>query len=594
MDPSLQELLILKDDPEEELEVIMRLVNPAVPPAGVRLIAQFGDVITCRIKRKHIEEVYQSPLKVSIKAAKYFGANKVAAPPAKTSARKARKKPVKEVSPAGKEKNDNTVVVGIIDWGCDFTHPNFKNPDGTTRLLSIWDQSMVSVHPPPAPYGYGTVFEKDEINKALTTDTPFVKLGYHPSKSDSNGLGAHGTHVMDIAAGNGSVGHPSLAPDVLLVFVHLGANDTKDEANLGDSVRILEAIDFVRQQAGNHPLVINMSVGRHGGPHDGLTLVERAIDNFLEERTNTMLCQSTGNYYLSKTHAAGRVQPGKVSRLAIEVDGADTTPNEIEVWYSGRDVFQLVLKHKELRLPVPLAQKKELIIDGVVVGRAYHRKADPNNGKNHVNIFLYNTAPAGKWEVELTGQVVVDGRFNAWIERDSGCKKCQARFVNGVASSQYTTGTICNGFHSLVVGAYDDQSPFFAFGSFSSMGPTVDGRCKPDLLAPGVKIVAAKSAARSEPYSNGDLTVMSGTSMAAPHVTSAVAQILKVLPPGTPFHVIRQIINGSADKIKLETEEARIGNGLLNAERALQEALLFSRTYAGELQQKQVQRKATH
>jgi hypothetical protein len=593
MDPSLQELLIIKDDPDEELEVIMRLVNPDVAPPGVRLITQFGDVITCRIKRRHIEEVYQSPLKLSIKAAKYFGANKSATLP-KAPARQTKKKVAKASPPTANDATSRTVVVGIIDWGCDFTHPNFKNADGSTRLLALWDQSLVSIHPPPAPYGYGTVFQKEDINKALTTDAPFASLGYHPAKSDPNGLGAHGTHVMDIAAGNGSVGNRSLAPDALLVFVHLGANDTKEDANLGDSVRILEAIDFVRQQAGEHPLVINMSVGRHGGPHDGLTLVERAIDQFLESRTNTMLCQSTGNYYLSRTHAAGRVQPGKVTRLAIEVDGADTTPNEIEVWYSGRDVFQMVLKCKELRISVPLAQKKELVLNGEVVGRAYHRKADPNNGKNHINIFLYTTAPAGKWELELTGQVVVDGRFNAWIERDSGCKKCQARFADGMFSHEYTTGTICNGFHTLVVGAYDAENPFFVFGSFSSMGPTVDGRCKPDLLAPGVKIVAAKSAAKGETSSNGDLTIMSGTSMAAPHVTSAVAQILKVLPPGTPFHIIRQIINGSTDRVKLEAEEARIGNGLLNAERALQKALLFSRTYAEELVQKQVKQKAVH
>lgn len=573
MDPSLQELLIETQDPDEELEVLMRLILPTAVPEKVRVVAQFGDVITCRIKRKDIEEVYASPLKFSLKASQYFGQN------SGESFGVVEKKQSRQRSFSPVEDGDDRkAVLGIIDWGCDFTHLNFRNADGTTRLLGIWDQSVTSGKG-TAHYGYGTFFSRTRINNALRTSEPFKSLKYHPAKADSAGVGAHGTHVMDIAAGNGRVGRAGVAPTAELAFVHLGANDTSGKANLGDSVRILEAIDFLRILAGNRPLVINMSVGRHGGPHDGNTLVERAIDNFLEARPDTMICQSTGNYFMANTHAYGILKPGKSQTLCFEIDSRDVTSNEIEIWYSGKDVFSVVLKKDTVRLTVPLGEKQDITHEGQVIGRIYHRRKDPVNHKNHINIFLYNNAPAGVWNILLSGIVIRDGRFHAWIERDTGPKQNQARFLPQFVSPFTTTGTICNGYNSLVVGAYDPNADDFTIGSFSSMGPTVDGRLKPDLLAPGVRITAAKSASRHQPTSAGDLTVMSGTSMATPHVAGTVASILRLLPVGTPYYVIRNIINGSADKIKINGEHSvRVGNGLLNTERAVQYARLYAQS----------------
>jgi subtilisin family serine protease len=576
MDPSLQELLEEIHDPEEELEVIMRLVLPSTIPEKVKVIASFGDVITCRIKRKDVDQVYKSPLKFSLKASKYFLSDVATVLPDISVPRIEKK----SLFPSVKKSTDklNQVVVGIIDWGCDFTHPNFKNNDGTTRLLAIWDQSFKKPQG-LLPYGYGKLFTAVEINNALRTKAPFKTLNYHPAKADGSGIGAHGTHVMDIAAGNGQVGQQGMAPNAELAFVHLHAGDTGGKATLGDSVRILEAIDFLKKVAGNKPLVINMSVGRHGGPHDGNTLVERAIDNLLEARSNTMLCQSTGNYYKSDTHATGLIRADKVTRLSFLKPENDNTPDEIEIWYSGKDIFNVLLKHPMAKVSAALDSKKDIIMNGQLAGRIYHRKKDPVNLKNHINIFLYKNAPRGMWEICLSGEVIVDGRFNAWIERDSGCKNCQSKFISSSICKKGTTGTICNGFNSLVVGAYNPNANGFEIGNFSSGGPTTDGRHKPDLLAPGVKIMAAKSSAKNELASTGKLTIMSGTSMAAPHVTGAVARVLEIVPPGTAYYVIRNIINGSAEKINDdETDPHRIGNGILSLSRAIQLAELYKRT----------------
>jgi Subtilase family len=228
MDPALQEQLTTITDSDEELEVLMRLTRPGQVPAKVRVISRFHDIITCRILRGDIEAVYASPLKASLKAARFISTNHAqtitntnAAATPNNSAR----------LPTGKG-----VVIGIIDWGCDFAHPNFLNKDGSTRLLAIWDQSDDSGGG-LQPYNYGKLYTKKAINAALQTATPYQSLGYHPAKGDPGGQGAHGTHVMDIAAGNGSIGKKSSAPDAELIFVHLAASDGRGRGTLGDSVQ---------------------------------------------------------------------------------------------------------------------------------------------------------------------------------------------------------------------------------------------------------------------------------------------------------------------------------------------------------------------
>src|SRR5207249_600003 len=178
--------------------------------------------------------------------------------------------------PEGLRLTGTGVVVGIVDWGLDFDHPTFKTAGGSTRLLALWDQRATGGEG-PEPYGYGTVHRRQDIDEALGTDRPYDQLGYYPADADRGG-GAHGTHTTDIAAGNGRAGGPTgVAPEAHLVFVHLADRDTGGLANLGDSVRLLEAVDFVARAAGDLPWVINLSIGRHGGPHDGRTLAELAF-----------------------------------------------------------------------------------------------------------------------------------------------------------------------------------------------------------------------------------------------------------------------------------------------------------------------------
>ena len=119
---------------------------------------------------------------------------------------------------------------------------------------------------------------------------------------------------MSIAAGNGRGGGPiGIAPGASLAFVHLGTPGWEKSGPLGDLANLLEAIDFIVRLARNRPLVFNLSMGRHGGPHDGTQLIERALDWLVRARPGTAVVQSGGNYFARPVHGCGRLRSGEES-----------------------------------------------------------------------------------------------------------------------------------------------------------------------------------------------------------------------------------------------------------------------------------------
>lgn len=565
MDPALQELI--ESTPEnQDVEVILKLSDAHQFPPGVKIIAQFGNIVTCRIRRESIEDVWSSELVRSVKASRYLEGE-----PAAEFDQVTNTKALEENNPFDRKVTGKGVVIAILDWGCDFAHPNFRNQDGSTRLLALWDQSGVSKS--PNRYGYGQIYTRDEINRALATREPYASLGYHPAKSDPLGNGSHGTAVMDIAAGNGLAGSSPIgvAPEADLIFVHLDAARGTSGllANLGDSVRLLEALDFVSRTAGEQPWVVNLSLGRTGGEHTGKSLVEQGMDELLSAAPGRAIVQSTGNYYLTRTHASDRLLPNQKCTLGWLVSPSDITPNELEIWYPGGDRFLVTLRppNTNLSFTAALGEQVKLEIDGHEFGRLYHRAQDPNNFDNHIDIFLDRDAPSGRWQVTLLGEDVVDGRFHAWIERDFGSAN-QSRFELADAVSSHTTNTICNGRRTLAVGAYDQNTLERRVAPFSSAGPTRDGRLKPDILAPGVAIVAARSSPKGSLPAIESPTIKTGTSFAAPHVTGAIALLFSaVAPRKLSITETRNLILSSADRT--QQEPWRVGNGYLNINQML-------------------------
>jgi subtilisin family serine protease len=571
MDPGLRELI--EGEAGDEVEAIVRLGPSAPPPPRMRIVARFGEVATCRLPRGRIAAAWADDAVVSLKAARPFGVDPDPLP-VESEVEVTGHDPSDQRRPEGLPETGRGVLVGVIDWGFDFAHPNFRRADGSTRALAFWDQTADG--PGPEPYGYGRVYSSAEIDSALRTDEPYRALGYHPATGDPTGRGSHGTHVLDIAAGNGrAAGAPiGVAPGADLLFIHLATRGTGGRANLGCSVTLLEALDWITREAGERPFVVNLSVGRHGGPHHGLTLVEQAIDWVLAERPGRAVVQSAGNYFEAMTHAAGTLRPGQKRALSWWTDEADLTPNELEVWYPGGDLFAVEFKPPDggPGVRVPLGGEAAIQINGREVGRAYHRAKDPAAGDNHVNIFLYAGAPAGCWRLTLTGEDVVDGRWHAWVERDAGCPGCQSRLDPEDADPKTSTGTIANGFRAIAVGANSAHQPERPLASFSSCGPTRDGRVKPDLVAPGVRILAARSTSRELGAATPLVFRQSGTSMAAPHVTGAVALMFEAAGRPLTIQETRRLLLSTAKPPSAGELAERWGSGILEIEAAVEAA----------------------
>jgi phosphatidylserine/phosphatidylglycerophosphate/cardiolipin synthase-like enzyme len=572
VDPTLRRL-IESGDVDDEVAVLVRLSSAAATlPRPARIVTRFGDIATVRVPRGQVERLRTRPAVRSVKAPRLYRAEvvltKVGLSPAETDLEPTA---ADERRPPGLTATGAGAVVAVVDWGLDFTHPDFRHPDGRTRLLALWDQQPGPDPARPNRYGYGLVYTAAAINAALEQPDPVAALGYDPALSDL-GLGTHGTATTSIAAGSGASGVPGVAPEADLVFVHLSTWGPAGPQGLGDSVALVEAIDFIRQTAGDRPWVVNLSMGRHGGPHDGSTLVEQALDAVMAEGPGRMIIQSCGNYYAAAVHVEGELLPGRRTRIPLLVDPAAQEEHQVELWYAGSDRMAAGLLPPDGGRGVITrpGQDKTLRLGGEPAARIIHRTGDPNNGRNQVVIWLFPGVPGGEWVIVLGAADVTDGRYHAWVERESLHPRCQARFPGDLAVSTTTTGTICNGQRTITVGAYDRHSPDWAVTVFSSSGPTVDGRHKPDLLAPGQRVLVARSqpAGPAQPDQTGPDrtglgTRMNGTSMAAPHVTGTVACLFQVLGGLPAAAWVRALVLESCRPYGAE-DAFRAGNGYLD------------------------------
>ena len=583
MEPALWQLFE-SGSADDEVGVIIRMSPGVEPPPSVRVVARFDDIFTARVRRGDIVAIRETPGVVSVKA------STAVMPPFPLADAADDDDPV-EASGATAEtgsllpsvREDGTgVIVGICDWGLDFTHPNFRNPDGSTRLVCLWDQRGFGHQLAPAPYNYGRLLSRDAINAALDTPDPCATLGYHPSSADPTDTGAHGTHVVDILAGNrrepGS--QVGLASGAEIVFVHLAAPHLGELGNLGDSVGLLEGLDFCRRQAAGRPCVLHLSAGKTGGEKRGLSPLERAVDAMLRQ-PGIVLVQSVGNYASSAMHADARIGPDQHYVLNWIIPEHDPTTNSVEIWYSGEDVFDVTLiSPNSPEFSVALGERMRVEDQDTTWGTFYHRLHEPNSGLNHIAIYLYPAAPSGMWRIALHGRDIVDGRIQAWIERDAS-RRYQSHFLAAQASPRYTTNTICNCFRAIAVGAYDSTQRERPATPFSSRGPTADGRQKPELVAPGYMIRAARSLPRDGWRGNESrLTVKSGTSMAAPWVSGTVALMMQAA--GRPLNVyeIRRALVGSVDPHPgpAGLTSSKLGYGYLNTAAAVAAARRLGQT----------------
>ena len=525
--PSVESSLTLTEDDALMVDVIAKLRQPEQEVDGLIIAQRMGQIVTGTVRADQIEHVRSQV--ISLKAARKLRA---------TLGRS-----VREIEAAAEQLqqqlpaslggvNGSGVVVGIIDGGCDFAHPNFLL-GGRTRIKFLWDQQGDAATSPPPGFFYGREFNRQALDNALASDTraeAYKRLRYDP------GFGSHGTYVMDIAAGSGSATNPpGVAPGADIIFVDLSMERLEDHESLGNSRHLLDAIKYVFARAGAQPAVVNVSLNVNGGPHDGSSLVEQGIDQLLSKRKGRAVVIAAGNSRSDRHHVSRQLQAGQSSSLLVEMPEMDTTDNKIDIWYSGEEELEVFLfSPRGVRLgPFPLGKTITINQQDGPAARVYHRKADPNNGDNQIVIrYLVRVAEVGTWRIALrqlgTRPVVI----HAWIESDPGANSTFREVLP--TDTACTLGSLACGRFTIAVSAYDPDAPN-QLPVLTAEGPTRNGRQKPEVSAPGFAIRAADSRI--------NFTIREdGTSAASPHVAGLIALLMQAAGPLLSVEQIRDAV----------------------------------------------------
>jgi subtilisin family serine protease len=440
------------------------------------------------------------------------------------------------------------VLIGVTDWGFDYTHPVFYDTLlQTNRIFAAWDQFKTN-GPAPNGFSYGTEYATPSSLLAAGSDT-----------SNIYSYGTHGTHVAGIAGGAGAnTAYRGVAYDAQFLFVTF----------LVDEGAVLDAWQWMYQKAlaADKRLVINMSWGLyHFGTLDGTSLLSQAIDAF--SNLGVVFVNSGGNngavnFHLKKTFN------NDLLKSRIEFYDYSANPNmwgqSIHAWGEAGQAFEngLIITNSSnvLLAETPFystATTSSYIDTFLVVNQDtiwYNISADaahPLNGKPQMRLRVKNTntalrvqlksqANAGTvhyWNVtELTNDVgnwgmdfLAAGAGTTAGDNQNGISEpsCADQVISVAAyATQYATNS-----GSLVGGA---------LANFSSRGPRYDGAMKPDIAAPGVAIASAVSSFTDANYTSVGNTSFnnttyhfakfSGTSMASPMVAGVVALMLEANP----------------------------------------------------------------
>lgn len=454
------------------------------------------------------------------------------------------------------------ILVGVIDSGIDYAHPDFRNPDGTTRILSLWDQTIASTADTSDEiYRQGSFYSSQTINQALMSETVAGRLAVCPSRD----LSGHGTHVAGIAAGNGRASdgvYRGVAYESDLVIVKLGVSDP---GGFPSTVELMEAVDYCVRFAESmqKPLALNLSFGNNYGSHSGTSLLE----TFLNDITGigrVSICVGTGNEGNSAGHTGGiltNVQPtpsspgspgynGPIQRVEFVLSDYETSFS-LQLWknYSDRFTIQITDPSGTRSIsidPVPGTGRYRIGSCDLLV---FYGEPAPYSRYQEIYfdfLTVDSYLPSGIWTVTLTAQDIVSGIWDMWMPSIS-VRNTSTRFLNSTPQNTLTIPSTAA--KVISVAAYD--SNFHTLAAFSGRGYTWETeQIKPDLAAPGVDITSCAP--------GGGYQTQSGTSMATPFVTGSAALLMQygIVNKNDPFlygEKIKAYLLRGAKQISAET-----------------------------------------
>ncbi|HEX5003025.1 MAG TPA: S8 family peptidase [Bacteroidia bacterium] len=405
--------------------------------------------------------------------------------------------------------NGKDVVIGIIDTGVDFTHPDLQDSSGNTRIKFLWDQAKPLAANTPVNYGYGQEWNNTDIDAGLANS--HNDLAYY----------GHGTHVTGIASGDGSAinKNQGVAPNADIIVVAFDFNNTSDPT-------YLDAVDYIfnkAQQLGK-PCVINASLGDYYGSHDGQDLQSAGISNLINQQSGRVVVAAAGNagtipFHLgyditSDTSFTWLLHNASYPTLYFQV-WADTAlfgnasftvgadANTTSASFSGELPYRNIFYH--------LGQLRQDTIWGISGNRlAVVQSFGSIQGSAYLlEMNLIPDSASYVWRWTTTGT----GHFDMWKFKDgTGSPGFE---INNLPSATQVpeiihyklpdaNSTIVSGFQCLdnviTVGNFGNRNMYVDVNGntysdpttipgdlalSSSWGPTRDGRIKPDITAPG-------------------------------------------------------------------------------------------------------------
>ena len=473
------------------------------------------------------------------------------------------------------------VLVGIIDTGFDFNHPNFRDKDGNCRIQAVWDQNNFLVT--DSDYGYG---------KEYRSTAEIVSAGRDMELTGDT----HGTHVAGIATGSYDGPYLGVAPEADIVLV--STNKTEQG--------IIDGIDYLLEYAekAGKPISINLSIGTVLGYKDGTDAFSVLIDNLMEGQTGKVISIAAGNEGDRNSTLSGLFGADCTGVKSFWIPPTYNRDNLFIQGERGAD-YELVLSLKNKDTGEELFTKtftsderqtlsfKDFGSQASDNGRlSVSVSENPSNGNPCFRVTMtYDLPETEIWEVALSSE---SGRY--MINSDYGEFVSLGKNGYSAGTNESSIAATATGFNSIAVGAYVSKNIYNDLSGsihdkdwtlediypLSGKGPTYDNRIKPDVVAPGAAVVSSFNSYANSFYVSpedkvtsvvDDYTgrtyswgVASGTSMATPVVTGTLALWLEA-NSDLSLEDIRRIIESTSshDTFTGEVANGVFGHGKLDA-----------------------------
>ncbi len=415
----------------------------------------------------------------------------------------------------------NGVLVGFIDTGIDYTNKLFQYSDGTSRIVRIWDQSIMEGATPDGIL-YGAEYTKEMIDRALAAENPYDVV---PSR-DENG---HGTFLAGVACGGEDVAADFIgaAPQAQIAVVKLkGAKEylrefffVPDGVPAYQENDIMMGVSYLDNLANvlNMPLVICLALGNSIGSH-GKNGPLSSYLNFICTRRRRSVVVAGGNEANSRHHFQGRIAEDMAYEDVEVTVEEDMNGFFLEMWANSPELYSVSVisptGEQIRRVPVRenASETFRFVFEKTIVMIDY--RIETREEANQLIYMRFIAPKRGLWVIRVYPENIINGSYNMWLP--------MAQLTNGQvyflrSNPEVTLTSPSNAKQVITVGGYNaaNQSMF----ADSGRGYTISGEIKPDFAAPAVNVYG--------PGLRGDYIRFTGTSAAAAVTTGAVAQIMQ-------------------------------------------------------------------